>query len=102
LYTFNPAQHDDFPTDMEVISSSFANLSISDDGSRIFFGMEKTTTPIDPLQTQIWNADDKFLYPVKVNNDKTLIVNVIKLIILLILLILRFVLIWLTLPLVEV
>jgi dipeptidyl aminopeptidase/acylaminoacyl peptidase len=69
LYTFNPAQHDDFPTDMEVISSSFANLSISDDGSRIFFGMEKTTTPIDPLQTQIWNADDKFLYPVKVNND---------------------------------
>ncbi|WP_084404242.1 S9 family peptidase [Flavobacterium tegetincola] len=69
LYTFNPAQHDDFPTDMEVISSSFANLSISDDGSRIFFGMEKTTTPIDPLQTQIWNADDKFLYPVKINDD---------------------------------
>jgi dipeptidyl aminopeptidase/acylaminoacyl peptidase len=69
LYTFDPSIQDNFPADMKIFSSSFEKLSISDDGSRIFFGMEKTTTPIDPLQTQIWNADDKFLYPVKVNND---------------------------------
>jgi len=66
LYTLSPTELDDFPTDREIISSSFANLSISGDGKRIFFGLQKTMPPIDTSQTQIWNAQDKFLYPAKV------------------------------------
>jgi dienelactone hydrolase len=69
LYTFNPEQYDDFPTDMEVISSSFANLSISKDGKRLFFGLQKTTVPIDPTKVQVWNTSDPFIYPSKVQID---------------------------------
>ncbi|WP_202704132.1 prolyl oligopeptidase family serine peptidase [Flavobacterium sp. UGB4466] len=69
LYTFNPAEQDNFPVDMEIISSSFANLSISVDGERIFFGLEKTMNPIDNSQVQIWNTQDKFLYTAKIQID---------------------------------
>ncbi|MDX6187818.1 prolyl oligopeptidase family serine peptidase [Flavobacterium sp. Fl-318] len=66
LYTFNPARQDNFPTDMEVIVSSFAYLNISEDGKRIFFGLQKTLIPVDPSQVQTWSTQDKFLYPAKV------------------------------------
>ncbi|MEA9412637.1 S9 family peptidase [Flavobacterium sp. PL02] len=69
LYTFNPVTQDNFPVDMKIISSSFANLSISEDGKRIFFGLQKPLTSIDTAQTQIWNAQDKFLYTAKVQNE---------------------------------
>jgi hypothetical protein len=69
LSTFNPAEQDNFPVDMEIISSSFANLSIARDGKRIFFGLQKTVIPVDTAQVQIWNAQDKFLYPAKMEND---------------------------------
>ncbi|WP_163399688.1 S9 family peptidase [Flavobacterium fluviatile] len=69
LYTFNPAQQDNFLANMEIISSSFAYLSISEDGKRIFFGLQKTVIPVDPSQVQTWNAQDKFLYPAKVQID---------------------------------
>ncbi|MGE6353977.1 prolyl oligopeptidase family serine peptidase [Flavobacterium sp. NPDC079362] len=70
LYTFNPAQQDNFPADMEIMSSSFAYLSISEDGERIFFGLQKTVIPVDSSQVQTWNAQDKFLYPAKVQIDQ--------------------------------
>jgi len=66
LYTLSPTELDNFPTDREIISSSFAGLSISEDGKRIFFGLQKTMPPVDTSQTQIWNAQDPFLYPAKV------------------------------------
>jgi dipeptidyl aminopeptidase/acylaminoacyl peptidase len=69
LYTFNLAQQDNFPADMEIISSSFANLSISEDGKRVFFGLQKTMNPVDTSQVQTWNTQDKFLYPAKVQID---------------------------------
>jgi dipeptidyl aminopeptidase/acylaminoacyl peptidase len=69
LYTFNPEGHDDFPVDMEIVSSSFANLSIAHDGSSIFFGLQKTAIPVDTSQVQTWNTQDKFLYPAKIQNE---------------------------------
>jgi dipeptidyl aminopeptidase/acylaminoacyl peptidase len=66
LYILNPTEINNFPTDREIISSSFAGLSISEDGKRIFFGLQKTMPPVDVSQTQIWNAQDKLLYPAKV------------------------------------
>jgi dipeptidyl aminopeptidase/acylaminoacyl peptidase len=65
LYTFNPAERDNFPVDMEIISS-FANLTIAQDGKRIFFGLQRTAIPVDTTQVQTWNTEDKFLYPAKV------------------------------------
>ncbi|MEZ0181905.1 prolyl oligopeptidase family serine peptidase [Flavobacterium oncorhynchi] len=66
LYRFNPQTQDNFPKDMQVISSSAASLSISENGKRIFFGLQKTMLPVDQTQTQIWNTQDKFLYTAKV------------------------------------
>lgn len=69
LQTFNPEGYDNFPVDMEIISSSFANLSIAHDGSSIFFGLQKTKTPVDTDQVQTWHTQDKFLYPAKIQNE---------------------------------
>ena len=40
LYALSPTELDNFPADREIISSSVANLSISEDGKRIFFGLQ--------------------------------------------------------------
>ncbi|MEZ7497849.1 prolyl oligopeptidase family serine peptidase [Flavobacterium sp. Arc3] len=69
LQTFNPAGQDNFPIDMEIISSSFANLSIAKDVSSIFFGLQKAVIPVDTSQVQTWNTQDKFIYPIKVYNE---------------------------------
>lgn len=66
LLIFNPTGQDDFPADTKIISTSSTNLSISKDGKRIFFGLKKTTSPVDTSQVQIWNAQDKGLYPAKI------------------------------------
>jgi hypothetical protein len=66
LYAFNPTAQDNFPVDMEIISSSFANLTIAGDGKRIFFGLQKTVIPVDTAQVQTWNTEDKFIYAIKV------------------------------------
>lgn len=66
LSVFDPAFQKDFPTDTEIISSSFANLQIAKDGQRVFFGMQKTSISIDTTQVQIWNTEDPFIYPTKV------------------------------------
>jgi dipeptidyl aminopeptidase/acylaminoacyl peptidase len=69
LAVFNPALQNDFPADMEIISSPISNLSISKDGKRIFFKVKKTTNTTDTSQVQTWNAQDKALYPAKVLID---------------------------------
>lgn len=70
LAVFNPAVQADFPPDMEIISASTANLSISSDGKRIFFKIKKTVSPTnDASQVQTWNAQDKALYPAKIQID---------------------------------
>jgi dipeptidyl aminopeptidase/acylaminoacyl peptidase len=69
LAVFNPAVQDDFPADMEIISASTANLSISNDGKRIFFKIKKTASPAAASQVQTWNAQDKALYPAKIQID---------------------------------
>jgi dipeptidyl aminopeptidase/acylaminoacyl peptidase len=69
LSIFNPALQEDFPINMQIISSSFANLSIAEDGERVFFGLQKTMNPVDTSKVQIWNTQDKFLYPAKVQID---------------------------------
>ena len=66
LDTFNPQMQDNFLEDTQITSSSAASLSISEDGKRIFFGLQKSLEPIDKAQTQIWNTQDKFLYTAKV------------------------------------
>lgn len=69
LTTFNPAVQHDFPADMEIFSSPIANLNIAKDGKRIFFKIKKTASPIDTSQVQTWNAQDKALYPAKIQID---------------------------------
>ncbi|PTT04114.1 hypothetical protein DBR27_09785, partial [Flavobacterium sp. HMWF030] len=66
LYKFNPQTQHNFPADTQITSSSAASLNISEDGKRIFFGLQKTLLPVDQTQTQIWNTHDKFLYTAKV------------------------------------
>ena len=68
-YLFDSAEQDKFSLDMKIISSSFANLSISKDGKRVFFGLQKNVVPSDPSQVQVWNSQDKFLYPAKIQID---------------------------------
>jgi dipeptidyl aminopeptidase/acylaminoacyl peptidase len=69
LSIFNPVLQEDFPIDMQIISSSFANLQIARDGQRMFFGLQKTIIPPDITQVQIWSTADKFIYPSKVQID---------------------------------
>ncbi|OXA71512.1 hypothetical protein B0A67_12005 [Flavobacterium aquidurense] len=69
FYSFNPSAQDHFPEDMEIITSSFAYLSISEDGKRIFFGLEKAVIPVDLSQVQTWSTKDKYLYTAKVQID---------------------------------
>lgn len=69
LAVFNPALQHDFSRGMEISSASTANLSISNDGKRIFFKIKKTAVPAASSQVQIWNTQDKALYPAKIQID---------------------------------
>jgi dipeptidyl aminopeptidase/acylaminoacyl peptidase len=71
-YTFNPDKIEGFPKDQQIMSESFSNLLISKDGKRIFFDLMKNpqnNTVTDTLQVQIWNTEDKQLYPAKKEID---------------------------------
>lgn len=65
LYTFDRNQFSQFPKDAELYQSSTAELSISDDGKRVFFGIKEKETVKDTTGVQIWNTADKMLYPAK-------------------------------------
>ena len=69
LYQLNPELVKNFPVDHQVTSTSFANLHISRDNKRVFFGLTKNQQPAqgnDNAKVQIWNARDTRIYPSKI------------------------------------
>lgn len=68
FYQFDPSQFALFPKDAEVYNASSTNLSISDDGTKVFFGVkskEEISETGETIGVQIWNTADKCLYPEK-------------------------------------
>lgn len=65
LYTFDPLEYDSFPKDSQVYNASFTALTISDDGSKVFFGLKTKERETDTTAVQLWNTEDKMLYPYK-------------------------------------
>ncbi|MXN91693.1 prolyl oligopeptidase family serine peptidase [Flavobacterium sp. Sd200] len=65
LFEFNPARQEGFPQ-RDIISCTFLKpLSISDDGSKVFFGIAAGALEAGNPTVEIWNTGDKFLYPAK-------------------------------------
>lgn len=65
LYTFDRNQFSEFPKDAELYEASGAELSVSDDGTRIFFGIKEKEPEMNTNGVQLWNTADKMLYPAK-------------------------------------
>lgn len=65
LYTFDRNQFSDFPKGAELYCVSGAELSVSGDGTRIFFGIKEKEPEIALTGVQLWNTADKLLYPAK-------------------------------------
>lgn len=63
LFNLNPSLFKDFPKDTGIYNSSFTALTISDDGSKIFFGLKESNAEKIPTGIQIWNTADQALYP---------------------------------------
>lgn len=72
LRVFDPSQFPDFPKDRSLYNASFTPLLISEDGSKVFFGLKTITDEEMPTGIQLWNTKDKVLYPEKrfLNNMK--------------------------------
>lgn len=66
LYTFDRSMFDNFPVKAEIYNASVTELSISDDGKRVFFGLNGKKSVVDSTGVQIWNTADKLVYPGKV------------------------------------
>lgn len=66
LNAFNPEGREDFPQDMQI-STENGSIILSEDGERVFFGLQENPVTLDTSETavQIWNAADKLLYPNK-------------------------------------
>ncbi|WP_162927047.1 alpha/beta hydrolase family protein [Flavobacterium psychrotrophum] len=65
FFEFDAARHPDFPKD-KIISCTFLKpLSISDDGSKVFFGIVADTIEEGNPIVDIWNTADKFIHPAK-------------------------------------
>lgn len=64
-YIFNPLQFVDFPLANEIYNSSFTALTISDDGTKVFFGIKPKEVVQQTTGVQLWNTADKSLYPDK-------------------------------------
>lgn len=66
LSVFNPQEHPDFPKDKGIACTYLKPLMISDDGSRVFFGIAGHSSPSqEDAVVQIWNTADVFIYPNK-------------------------------------
>lgn len=71
-YILNPDKIEGFPKDQQIIFDGSSKLLISKDGKRIFFDLMKNqqnNAVTDTLQVQIWNTEDKQLYPAKKEID---------------------------------
>lgn len=64
-YVFDPKSFADFPKDNTIYNSSFTALTISDDGTKVFFGVKPSDVSEEGSGIQIWNTADKSLYPEK-------------------------------------
>lgn len=65
LYTFDRNQFSHFPKDGEIYNASGTELSVSEDGTRIFFGIKEKESEVATNGVQLWNTADKMLYPWK-------------------------------------
>ncbi|MBX9889059.1 MAG: prolyl oligopeptidase family serine peptidase [Flavobacteriaceae bacterium] len=65
MYHFEPERINNFPDDLRIANGYESRLTISDDGSKIFFGLTKKipTGEYADNEVQIWNGNDKRLYP---------------------------------------
>lgn len=68
LYSFIPERENGFPASMGILNHDEMEITISDDGSKVFFGIKKQSlfwSPEAVEKVQVWNGNDKFLYPVE-------------------------------------
>ncbi|MEG1025201.1 MAG: hypothetical protein RSF34_12060, partial [Flavobacterium sp.] len=65
IYYFNPSLAPDISKEDRISDTHQSKLTISDDGQRIFFGLEKKilTSQYDNDKVQIWNGNDAQLFP---------------------------------------
>lgn len=71
LNTFDAKSSAAFPEGMHI-SSNTELINISPDLKKVFFGLKQDSDRalvVDPKAVQIWNAADKWLYPLKVEYD---------------------------------
>ncbi len=63
VYSFDPTHFDNFPSNSELYNASSFDLTIADDGSKVFFGVKPNEVAKDTSGVQIWNTADKSIYP---------------------------------------
>ena len=64
-FVFNSESYANYPKDSVIINSSFTQLTISADGTMVFFGLKPDDIAELNNGVQIWNSGDKSLYPEK-------------------------------------
>jgi dipeptidyl aminopeptidase/acylaminoacyl peptidase len=70
LQQFDPDKQKGFPSEMKISDELTHNLTLSNDGSRVFFWLKENaniTQPIDPNAVEIWNTQDRLLFDYKKN-----------------------------------
>lgn len=73
LYTLNPKNVTNWPSDYVITAFQTHLLSVSKDGEKVFFIMsEKDKNKSEPNAPQIWKADDRYLPPYRAEVKKTL------------------------------
>lgn len=65
LSTFDRNQFSNFPKDAVLYCTSAAELSVSEDGKRIFFGIKGKESVVETSGVQVWNTADQLLYPAR-------------------------------------
>lgn len=65
MHYLDPESTSDISKENRISDTHQSKLTISDDGSKIFFGVEKkvSTDQYDADKVQIWNGNDSLLYP---------------------------------------
>ena len=62
LYMFDCRNFDNFPINDLINTLLFTDLTISDDGERLLFGINGKYPAVGPTGIEIWNTADKMLY----------------------------------------
>ena len=68
LFHLRPSNQSDFPSGIKISPESDLRLSISEDGTKVFFAIEQIAQPkvvTDSSAVEIWNGNDKLLYPMQ-------------------------------------